>query len=56
MNHFSVVQNLKGVSSLCESYEIFWSEETCTHTTRTLIKHDMPAQMNSPLPTILSVP
>ena len=30
--------------------------KTCTHTTRTLIKHDMPAQMNSPLPTILSVP
>ena len=63
MNHFSVVQNLKGVSSLCESYEIFWSEErlrsgfkTCTHTTRTLIKHDMSAQMNSPLPNILSVP
>ena len=27
MNHFPLVQNLKGVSSLCESYEIFWSEE-----------------------------
>ena len=62
MNHFSVVQNLKGVSSLCESYEISGLRrlrsgfKTCTHTTRTLIKHDMSAQMNSPLPTILSVP
>ena len=30
--------------------------KTCTHTTRTLIKHDMSAQMNSPLPNTLSVP
>ena len=30
--------------------------KTCTHTTRTLIKHDMSAQMNRPLPNIWRVP
>ena len=56
------LQNLKGVLSLCESDEVFWTEDLIEETTKrlqdsyttlTLIEHDwhdMSAQMNSPLP------
>ena len=56
------LQNLKGVLSICESDEVFWTEDLIEETTKrlqdsyktlTLIEHDwhdMSAQMNSPLP------
>lgn len=56
------LQNLKGVPSLCQSDEVFWTEDLIEETTRrlqgsyttlTLIEHDwhdMSTQMNSPLP------
>ena len=56
------LQNLKGVLSICESDEVFWTEDLIEETTKrlqdsyttlTLIEHDwhdMSAQINSPLP------
>ena len=58
----SFFQNLSGTSSLCVNDEVFWTEDLIEETTKrlhdsytilTLIEHDMPAQLNSPLPNLI---
>ena len=58
----SFLQNLSGASSLCVSDEVFWTEDLIEETTKrlhdsytilTLIEHDMSAQLNSSLPSLI---
>ena len=58
----SFSQNLSGASSLCVSDEVFWTEDLIEETTKrlhdsytivTLIEHDMSAQLNSSLPSLI---
>ena len=58
----SFAQNLSGASSLCVSDEVFWTEDLIEETTKglhdsytivTLIEHDMSAQLNSSLPSLI---